>query len=60
METKENVVKESKGKKVGKVVRGLGQVALSFTSFTAISFLGGVAFRVGYEMADNYLKNKNN
>jgi hypothetical protein len=52
--------KESKGKKVGKVVKSIGEVALSFTSFAAISFVGGVVFRVGYEMADNYLKNKNN
>lgn len=60
METKENVVKESKGKKVGKVVKGIGKVAYSFTSFATISFVGGVVFRVGYEMADNYFKNKNN
>lgn len=62
METKktETIVKESKGKKVGKVVKVIGKGALDLTAFATISFLGGVAFRVGYEMSDNYLKNNNN
>lgn len=60
METKENVVKESKGKKVGKVVKGIGKGALKLTGYATIYFVGGVVFRVGYEMAEDYLKNKNN
>lgn len=58
MET--NVVKESKGKKVGKVVKGIGKGTLKLAGYTTLYFVCGVAFNVGYEMAEDYLKNKNN
>lgn len=60
METKENVVKESKGKKVGKVVKSIEKGTLKLTGYATLYFVCGVAFRVGCEVAEDYLKNKNN